>query len=68
MEPQYVAIFIAILVQFAGLIWGAAKISSAVAMLTQVVAKLEATVSKLDDRVDDQEVRLRLLDQKVELG
>lgn len=57
------ALIVSLLVQFAGLVWGASKISSAVGSLKTSVEKLTTSVEHLDTRVHDHEVRVSVLER-----
>lgn len=61
-----IAVIAALLVQFAGLVWGAASIKSAVDSLNDAVIKLSGAVMKLDDRVDAHDIEIAVLKARKE--
>lgn len=54
----------ALLLNLAGLIWGAAKIDSAVKSLSASVTKLDKQVGRLDERFSGHDSRLRVLEDR----
>lgn len=53
-----------ILLNMAGLVWGASRLSSSVDALKETTVKLEATVSKISDAQADHNARLRVLEDR----
>ncbi len=67
METGEAALVFALIVQFGGLVWGAAKISGSVSDLARSVSKLDKTVEHLDTRVQDHETRVSVLERVQEI-
>ena len=63
MDSGQMGLVVALLVQFGGLVWGAAKISTSVTALSESVRKLDRTVEHLDTRVQDHETRVSVLER-----
>lgn len=66
MTPGEIALGIALFTNFGGLVWGASRISTSVDRLERTVTKLENVVEVLDDRVDNHNVRIAVLEDKRE--
>ena len=56
-----IAVIVALLAQFAGLVWGASKISTTVSLLHDSVRELTRAVGRLDDRVNAHDVEIAVL-------
>lgn len=61
---QVGGIVVGFLIQFAGLVWGAAMLKSAVDSLKDSIKELSSSVQYLDSRVDDHEVRVSVLEHR----
>lgn len=64
MSSSEVALALALMGNFGGLVWGAATISSSVKALAAAVVKLEKVVDHLDNKLDDHDTRLAVLESK----
>lgn len=62
----FVGLIVTLLINLGGLIWGAAKISTAVVHLDGVTQTLESAVSKLRDAVAVLDKRITVLEDRVE--
>jgi len=62
MSSPEIALAFALLLQFAGLVWGASKISTSVTTLNTTVEKLDGAVRHLDARIQNHEVRVSVLE------
>lgn len=65
MSLNTIAILVAIAVQFAGIVWGAALLKSAVDSLKDAVKDLSENVKHLDDRVDAHDVQIEVLKERM---
>lgn len=59
------AVALALLAQFAAIIWGASKLSANLIALKESVDKLAITAEHLDSRVDAHEIRITIHDKEI---
>jgi hypothetical protein len=57
---------LALAAQFGAIVWGASQVKSSVDQLKTSVDNLSEFAKNLDSRIDNHEVRISLLDQKLE--
>lgn len=56
-------IALAFLIQFTGLVWGAAQIASSVSALNKTIDQLRKAVNQLEERTHNHEVRVSVLER-----
>lgn len=67
MTTEVVALGITVIIQVVALVWGAAKMHSAINALEKTTAKLDSTLDKIVDRVQEHSEVIAALRAKVGL-
>lgn len=66
LDLAFVTLAVAILVNFGGIVWGAATISSSVRELRRIVGNLTRLVEAIEGQIGSQERRLTLVEWRLD--